>query len=99
MVSFRSSAIAGRDLGVHHQITAVADHHDHIAVRTRQLDTQPARNLVAHARVAVLEVISVTILSAPQFVQLAWQTTGGADHGAVRSDGAVDGAKHLRVAG
>ena len=48
----------GRDLGVHHQVAAVADQHADLALRLRELDAQPAGDLVAHARVAVFEVVA-----------------------------------------
>ena len=48
----------GRDLGVHHQVRAVADHDDHLALGPRHLDAEAAGDLVAHAGIAVFEVVA-----------------------------------------
>ena len=48
----------GGDLRIHHQIGAVADDDDHFAVRQRHLDADPAGDLVAHAGIAVFDVIA-----------------------------------------
>src|SRR5438105_15897160 len=42
-----------RDLGIEHQITAVADDHDNLSIGLRHLYAEAASDLVAHARVAV----------------------------------------------
>src|SRR5690606_41705741 len=56
---FQAEHHRGGELGVHHQVAAVADHHHHLALRRSQLHAQAAGDLVAHARVAVLEVVAV----------------------------------------
>ena len=61
----------GRDLGIHHQVAAVADDDDDFAVRAGHLHTEPAGDLVTHARVAVLEVIAAGHRRAPELVQFA----------------------------
>ena len=48
----------GRDLRVHHQIGAVADRHDDLAVGQGHLDADRAGDLVAHAGIAVFDVIA-----------------------------------------
>src|SRR5690606_8929203 len=45
------------DLRVHHQVGAVADHHDHVARGLGQLDADAGWDLVAHTGVAVLYVV------------------------------------------
>ena len=94
----------GRDLGIHHQIGAVADHHDHFAVRQRHLDADPAGDLVAHAGIAVFEVVAERRARPPQLVQFARQSARGADddvallaraHAARRSPAASVGAGAL----
>ncbi len=55
----------GRDLRVHHQIGAVADEHDDLAFGHRQLDAEPAGDLVAHAGIAVFDVIGAGLPDAP----------------------------------
>src|SRR6266849_5569664 len=69
----------GRDFRIHHQIGAVADQHDDLALGRSQLDAEPAGDLVAHAGIAVFDVIGARLADAPQFVQLAGQAAGGAD--------------------
>ena len=87
----------GRDLGVHHQVRAVADHHDHLAIRAGELDAEPARDLVAHARIAVFEVIAAGLRGVPQLVQFARQAAGRAHHDVGALARALHRADHLRV--
>ena len=87
----------GRDLGVHHQIAAVADHDEHVAVGQRHLRAETTGDLVSHAGISVLEVIALRIGRAPELVKLAGQPAGGAHDDAARSGRAVDGADHLSV--
>ena len=70
----------GCDLRVHHQVAAVADHDEDLALGLRHLDAEPAGDLVAHAGKAVFEVVAAGLRRAPQLVQLARQPAGGADH-------------------
>src|SRR5205823_8182666 len=61
----------GRDFGIEHQVAAVA-HHDHdFAFGPRHLDADTPRDLVAHARVTVFDVISAGPRRTPELVQLA----------------------------
>ena len=55
----------GRDLGREHQVRAVAHHRDHLGVGPRHLDAERAGDLVAHARVAVLDVVALAVARAP----------------------------------
>ena len=71
MMSFCAEHHRRRDLGVEHQVAAVADHHDDFAVGPRHLDAEAAGDLVAHARVAVFHVIAAGHRRAPELVQLA----------------------------
>src|SRR5690606_34799520 len=87
------------DLGVHHQVAAVADEHDDVALGLRELDADRACYLVAHAGVAVFQVVAVGTVRAPQFVQFAGQSAGCAHDGCIRTRGAVDHAEHIRIAG
>src|ERR687893_592450 len=61
----------GDDLGVHHQVRAVADHHVDLALGGGHLDAEAARDLVSHRRVAVLDVVALGIACAPQLVKVA----------------------------
>jgi hypothetical protein len=47
----------GGDLGIQHQVGAVAHHHDHLVLRARHLHAQAAGDLVAHAGIAVFDVV------------------------------------------
>ena len=85
------------DLLRHHQVRAVADEHVHLAIGGRKLDAESARNLVAHAGVAVLDVVAVRVRDPPELVQLAGHRAGGADDDVARSRRIVDGADHLAL--
>src|SRR5690606_28692406 len=87
----------GCDLRVHHQIAAITHHHDYVAFRARELHAYAASDLVAHARVAVFEVIGVAMLRSPKLVQFAGQTACRAHHCAIFSDRAIHRAEHLGV--
>ena len=69
----------GRDLRIHHEIGAVADHHDDLAVGLRHLHADAAGDLVAHAGIAVFEMVGGGRARLPQLVQFARQAAGGAD--------------------
>ena len=101
-MSFVSQHDDGGDLGVEHQVAAVAEDDDHLALGLRELDAEPAGDLVAHAREAVLDVIAAGRRRAPQLVQLPRQRAGGADHDVARRrvrGRALHRADHLGVAG
>ena len=67
------------DLAREHQVGAVPDHHVDLALRGGQLDAETAGDLVAHARVAVLDVVALRIPRPPELVQVARHRAGGAD--------------------
>ena len=54
-----------------------------LALGLRQLDAEPAGDLVAHAGIAVFDVVAAGRAGLPQLVQLARQAAGGADHDVV----------------
>ena len=90
----------GDELLGHHQIGAVADHHEHLALGRGHLDAEPAGDLVAHAREAVLDVVALRVARAPQLVQVAGHATRPRrPRRRVGSDDAVDGADHLALGG
>ncbi len=66
------------DLGVHHEVGAIADHHVHLAIRRSHLHAQSARDLVAHAGIAVLQVIALGVARPPELVQVTGQAPRGA---------------------
>ena len=71
----------GDQFGGHHQVGAVADHDEHVAVRAGHPDADAAGDLVSHARVAVFDVIALAVAGAPQLVQVAGHRAGRAhDH-------------------
>ena len=86
----------GHQLAGEHQVGAVADEHEHLALGRGELDPDPAGDLVAHARVAVLDVVAlaVGVAGAPQLVEVAGGRAGGADDHARLAGGVVDGADH-----
>ena len=78
IVELRVLLHGGDDLRRHHQVRAVADQHVHLALRRRQLDADAAGDLVAHARVAVLDVVALRVARAPELVQVARHRARGA---------------------
>ena len=88
----------GHDLRVHHQVRAVTDHHDDVAIGIGQAHPEPGHDLVAHAREAVLDVVGLGILGAPQPQQVAGQAARRADDRRVAADRVVDDPDHLGLA-
>ena len=68
------------DFRVHHQVGAVAHHHDHLLLRACHLHAQATGNLVSHTGVAILHVVVARRSRTPELVQLGRQRTGGANH-------------------
>ncbi len=85
----------GDDLRRHHQVGAVPDQRPHGRVRGGLLDADPGRDLVAHAGVAVLQVVLARRAGPPQLVQVARERTGRVDHHVVVADDRVQRAQHL----
>ena len=86
------------DVGVHHQVRAVADHGDDVALGVGHLGAPAAGDLVAHAGVAELAVEGADRLGPPVLAQLARQAAGGGEREVGRVADAVDRADHLGVA-
>ena len=87
----------GDQLGRHHQVGPVADHDEHVAVRAGQPDAEPAGDLVAHAGVAVLDVVALRVPDLPQLVQVTGHRAGGAHDDVARVGEVVDQAEHLAL--
>ena len=97
MVKFGTESDRSSDLGVQHQVTAVADQHDDLVLGPRQLHAEAAGDLVAHAGIAVFQVVAADLPRLPQLVQFAGQPAGGAHHDGVRRQHALHRADHLGV--
>ena len=80
----------GHQLRGQHQPRAVTDHHEHPPAGLGHRDADAPRDLVAHRRVAVLEVVAAGPRRAPQLVEVARQAARGAHHDAVLSRCLVD---------
>src|SRR5207248_6746420 len=63
----------------------------------RELGPESARDLVAHARIPVLDVILLAIARPPELVQVPGHGPGGADHDVAGSREFVDRADDLRL--
>src|ERR1035438_2410499 len=61
------------DLLGHHQVGSVSHKYVNFASGVGHLDAEAARDLVAHAGVAVLHVVILGIARPPEFMQVAWQ--------------------------
>ncbi len=84
----------GDDLARHHQAGPVAHHHVGLVVGRRQAHPEPARDLVAHRRVAVLEVIGVGARGAPEAVEVAGKAAGSTHHRVLVAGEDVQHANH-----
>ena len=87
----------GDQLGRHHEVAAVADHGEHVAGLVGQTDADRGRHLVAHAGVAVLDVVGLAVAHPPQLVQVARHGAGGAEHDVARVGELVDRSQHLAL--
>ena len=87
----------GDELARQHQVGAVADEHVDVALGRGHLHADAAGDLVAHARVAVLDVVALRVAGAPELVQVARHRARGADDDARRRRGVVDRAEHLAL--
>ena len=85
------------EVAVHHQVRAVADQGDHLAVGHGHLRSPGPRDLIPHAGVAVLAVERMDALRAPPADQLAGESPRGGDHVGGRTGGPVDRSDDLRV--
>src|SRR5579862_3950009 len=94
-----SEAHRARHLAVQHEIRPIAHHHDHFALGMRELDAECTRDLVAHAGVAILEVIAAHLLGLPVPMELAGQATGGSDDDVGGLRRALYRADDLRIGG
>ena len=74
----------GHQLGGHHQVGAVADHDEHVAVSSAISHAEAAGDLVAHAGVAVLDVVALGIPGPPELVQVTGHRAGRAHHDVAR---------------
>ncbi len=87
----------GDQLGRHHQVGAVADQREHLARRVGQPGADRRRDLVAHAREAVLDVVLPRLLGTPQLVQVLGHRPGRVDHHVAVVKDLVEHAKHLSL--
>ena len=85
------------DVGVEHQVAAVADEDDHVARGVGHLRPPAAGDLVAHAGEAELAVEAADRLGLPVLAQLARQAAGCGQRQIARVAHAVDGADHVGI--
>ena len=85
----------GDQFGGHHQVRAVADHDEHVAVGGGHPDADAAGDLVSHAGVAVFDVIALAVAGAPQLVQVAGHRARRAHHHVARIGQRVGQPDHL----
>ena len=102
VANYDDHLVAGQDgrvdVGVHHQIRAVADHHDGRSVAVHRHRRAPAAgDFVAHARVAEFAVVGVRSFRPPSLHCFARQAARGRDHPIVFFDRFVHDADNLRV--
>src|SRR5690606_11363818 len=72
-----------RNLRVQHHVAAVPEHDDDVGVGPGDLDAEPAGDLVAHGRIAVVEVVAAGEGRRPVLVEFARQASRGADEDGV----------------
>ena len=80
-----------------HEVRAVADERIDLALGCRELHTEGTGDLVAHARVAVLDVVLLPIARPPELVQISGHRPRGADHHVGRRGEVVHRADDLRL--
>src|SRR5258708_40346218 len=76
----------------------MANEHIEMAVGVGHGHGHSPRDLIAHARVTVFQVIAAWIARAPQFMQVSWQTTRRAHHHILRAAEGIDHTDHLTLA-
>src|SRR5687767_10956933 len=69
----------GDELLREHEVRPVADEHEDVALRRGHAHAESPRDLVAHRRVAVLDVVTLRVTRSPELVQVAGHRAGGAD--------------------
>src|SRR3981081_1760130 len=82
----------------HHQLGAIANHNVDFAVGRGHLDAQSSRDFIAHARVAILEVITLGVASAPELVQITGKAARGTDYNVPGTRGSSHFAYHFALA-
>ncbi len=87
----------GIDVGIHHQIGAVAGKDDDITVRIGHRRAPAAGDLVAHAGKAEFAIKRARRLDLPDLGKLARQAAGGGQDEVGVVAGAVDDADDLRI--
>src|SRR3712207_4213064 len=70
----------GDYLRVHHQVRAVPYHDVDLPLGSRHLYPEATGDLVAHRRVAVLDVVTLRVAGAPELVEVPWHRTRRAHH-------------------
>lgn len=86
------------NLGIHHQVRRIADHHVHFTGRVGHFRAQAARNFVPHTGIAIFHVVALGVTRAPQFVQIARQAARCTQHHVLRAAEGVDCTDHLALA-
>ncbi len=93
----------GDELGVEHQVRAVADHDDDLALvavgKEPALGPQAAGDLVSHARERVFDVVAERVAHTPQLVQIAREGSGGLHDDVGRVEGRLHGPDDLGLPG
>src|SRR5229473_3451020 len=85
------------DLLGHHEVGAVSHKNVNFAARVGHLDSEAARDLVAHAGIAVLHVVILGIASTPEFMQIAGETARGTDDYVAWAERGVQQPDHLSL--
>lgn len=94
---FQALLHGGDDLGVQHQVAAVAEKREDLAARVGEFHAERSGDFVAHARVAVFGVVVVGRVRTPEFVDVAGDAARSVDGGAGGAAGGVHGVDDLRL--
>ena len=95
---FRSLLHGGHQLGRVHQVGAVADQDEDLALGLGQADAQPGRDLVAHARVAEFEMTALAAGGIPELEQVSGRAARGGDDRVSLLGFAIEQADQLALA-
>ena len=94
-VEFVAFLHCGDDFLRHHQVGAISNEDIDFAIRIGHLHAQSTGDLITHAGVAILHVISARLPGSPKFVKFSGQTARGADHNVGRLQEVVQDADQL----
>ncbi|MNF87450.1 hypothetical protein D3C84_699160 [compost metagenome] len=87
----------GRQFRVQHHVGAIAHQRIDLALRLGEFHPQCGIDLIAHARISVLDVIGVHAFAAPAALQVTRQAAGGGNDHRVIREGFIEHAEYATL--